>query len=289
MSAPDDDQANGQTPAKKTPKATTAKSEGQSKKDMLRSRAGGVKEKVTHKKEEIKDKAKPAGGYDPTPLPDVPSGYTVKFTIHKAWNLPAADLHDASADPYIEATLTVAVPKRHKEDPIMVHRTKTLHGTTAPEWEDEWIVANVPASGFKLKCRIYDEDYPDRDDRLGNVTVTAARVDENWKGLDRREFDVKKRMGSKRAYFFKAATSAVNKHASMTPHLQVSVKVLGRSDPPGAHVYTVGPTNWVQHFSPVIGRLTGIKVNKDERGDETATQRPGDKRPKKYELSLASL
>ena len=251
--------------------------------DGARRHATDLKDKITDKKERIKDKNNPPGGFDSTPLPTFPPGYTVKFTFHKASNLPAADLHDASADPFIKATLTAAVPKRHKEDPIMVHRTRTIRGCTDPEWEEEWIVANIPSSGFKLKCRIYDEDYPDHDDRLGNVTVTSSHVDENWKGLDHKVFDVKKRMGSKRAYFFKAASTAMSKHGSMTPRLELSIQVVGKSDPPGAQMYTVGPTTWVKHFSPMIGRITGIKVNRDERRDDTASKHPQDKQTKKYE------
>jgi len=242
-----------------------------------------LKEKITEKKEKIKDKTKPEGGYDPTPLPDFPPGYTVKFTFHKASNLPAADIHNGSADPYLAATLTAAIPKRHKEDPVLTRRTRTLRCTTEPEWEEEWTVANVPGSGFRLKCRLYDEDYPDHDDRLGNFTFETSHIGEDWKGPDRETFTVKKRMGSKRAYLLKAASSALSKDASMSPRLQLSIEVVGRSDPPGAQMYTVGPARWIQHYSPMIGRLTGIKVNKDESRDGGAAEKDDDKGPKKYE------
>ncbi|KAF6838365.1 C2 domain-containing protein [Colletotrichum plurivorum] len=220
-------------------------------------------------KEKVKDKTKPSGGFDDTPLPDAPPGYTVRFIFHKASNLPAADLGTRSSDPYIHVTLRAAIPKRHKEDPDLTHRTKTERRTTEPVWNDEWVVANVPSDGFILKCRLYDEDYPDADDRLGNVTVKVPYVGENWKGYPPpgQEFIAKKRMGSKRAYFFKAITSHFDPTVDMSPRLWISMEVLGRSDPPHAQMYTVGPTTYFKHFSPMIGRLTGIKVNRDENDD----------------------
>jgi hypothetical protein len=209
---------------------------------------------------------KPSGGRDHTPLPDAPPGYTIKFIFHKANNLPPADLSSASADPFLTAHLRTSAPKRHKQDPDLTYRTPTLRKTTDPEWNAEWIVANVPASGFSLKCRLYDEDYPDHDDRFGNVTIKVPSVGEDWKGFPRpgQEFVVKKRVGSKRAYGIKALASVLSSNVHMTPSLWVSMEVLGRSEPPHAMLYTVGPSSWIQHFSPMIGRIVGTKVHKDK-------------------------
>ncbi|GJC83377.1 highly reducing polyketide synthase gloL [Colletotrichum liriopes] len=220
-------------------------------------------------KEKVKDKTKPSGGFDTTPLPDAPPGYTVRFIFHRASNLPAADIGTRSSDPFIHATLRAAVPKRHKEDPDLVHRTETKRRTTEPVWNDEWVVANIPAAGFILKCRIYDEDWPDHDDRLGNVTVKVPYVGEDWEGYPQpgHEFVAKKRMGSKRAYFVKAITSHFDPRTDMSPRLWISMEVLGKSDPPYAQMCTIGPTYYFKHFSPMIGRLTGIKVNRDEEAD----------------------
>jgi hypothetical protein len=253
--------------------------------DILKDKKG----KVVNKKEKLKQKSKPPGGFDDTPFPDAPQGYTVKFTFHRASNLPIADLHSKSADPFLHATLIAAVPKRHKEDPQLTRRTRTLRRTTEPAWEEDWVVANVPASGFTLKCRIYDEDWPDHDDRLGNVIITVPYVDENWGGLgpDGSVFEVKKRSGSKRAYFFRSVTSLLCRDGPMTPRLHISIDVLGKSDPPHAQMYTVEPTTWVKHYSPMIGRLMRIKVNKDEEND--ATSRESNHQTKKYEYVNCTL
>lgn len=247
------------------------------------------KKKLTEKKDKIKGK-NPPGGYDPTPLPDAPQGYTLKFTFHKAYNLPIADLKTNAADPFLHATLTTAVPKRHKEDPPLTRRTPTIRKSTEPVWEDEWIVANIPSTGFTLKCRLYDEDWSDHDDRLGNVTIKVPQVDENWEGFDGQVFEVKKRSGSKRAYFFKAVSKLFCHADSMTPRLHISIQVIGKSDPPHAQMYTVGPATWVKHFSPMIGRLTGTKVNRNEDDDAgsvaegSANRQTNDRQTKKYEF-----
>ena len=244
-----------------------------------------LNDKFTEKKDKLKEKAKkPPGGFDSTPLPDAPQGYTVQITFHRASNLPIGDMHLKSSDPFIHATLTAAVPKRHKEDPPLTRRTRTIRRTTEPVWDEDWIVANVPASGFVLKCRLYDEDWPDHDDRLGNVTIRVPRVSEDWEGLgpEGRVFEVKKRAGSKRAYLLKGVMSLCGGEG-VTARLHVGMRVLGRSDPPHGQMYTVGPTTWVKHYSPMIGRLAGIKVNRDEEHDAAAAGGASEKGTKKYE------
>lgn len=243
------------------------------------------KKKLASKKQKIKSKRSPPGGFDPTPLPDAPQGYTLKFTFYKASNLPIADIKTNAADPFLTATLTAPVPKRHKEDPPLTRRTRTIRKSTEPVWEEEWVVANVPAAGFTLKCRLYDEDWPDHNDRLGNVTIKVSHVDENWEGLGRdgQIFEVKKRSGSKRAYFLRGVATVFCGGSSMTPRIQIGIHVLGKSDPPHAQMYTVGPTTWVKHYSPMIGRLTGTKVNKNEENDASPSRNSEDRRTKKYE------
>lgn len=233
---------------------------------------------------EVKEKS-PPGGFDTTPLPDAPQGYTVRFIIHSAANLPVADFHTGASDPYVIATLKGTNPKRHKEDPDLSHRTKTIRRSLEPVWNDEWVVANVPPGGFTIKFRMYDEDAADKDDRLGNVTIKIPEVSENWEGIPPpgREFPAKKRVMSKRAYLAKGIANVFT-HGHMTPRLCISMEVLGKSDPPFAQMCTIGPTSWIKHFSPMIGRLIGTKVNKDEKDDENGDSSGGDSRKaQKYE------
>ena len=190
----------------------------------------GAKDKLTAKQQKLRDKNNPPGGYESTPIPPARDGYTVRFTFHRAENLPVSDLNSRSSDPYIHATLTSALPKRHKEDPDLVIRTPTIHKNVNPEWNTQWIVAGVPSSGFRLKCRLYDEDPSDHDDRLGNVTIHVNHIDENWPGIRDENFGIKKRMGSKRAYLIRGCASMLSSHVHMNGFLQVSAEVLGISE-----------------------------------------------------------
>ena len=231
-------------------------------------KTGAMQEKAKQKTSGSNDnneKKGPAGGFDPTPVPKAKPGYTVKFTFHRATNLPMADINTLSSDPYIVATLKTSLPLRHKEDPRIQWRTPTIRRNTQPEWNCEWIVANVPESGFFLKCRIYDEDPADHDDRLGNIHVYVDQVNENWAGIKEEAYKIKKRMGSKRAYFLRGCAAMFNRSVNMSGEAVISVEVLGRTDAEnGGRMYTVGPCNWTKHFSPLIGRLAGTKGAKED-------------------------
>jgi hypothetical protein len=152
------------------------------------------------------------------------------------------------------------MPKRHKEDPDMIIRTPTIHKNKNPEWNTEWIVAGIPSSGFRLKCRLYDEDTSDHDDRLGNVTIYVNHIGINCPGIRDESFQIKKRMGSKRAYMLRGCASMLSRNVHMDGYLFVSVEVLGMSDEPFGRMYTVGKTYWFKHYSPMIGRLAGTKA-----------------------------
>ncbi|OAL53264.1 C2 domain-containing protein [Pyrenochaeta sp. DS3sAY3a] len=222
----------------------------------------------------------PEGGFDDTPVPRAPPGYTVKFTFHRANNLPLADINTLSADPFIIAELNTGLPTRHKEDPPLSLRTPTVRQNTDPVWNCEWIVANVPASGFRLKCRIYDEDPADHDDRLGNVHVDVGSFGENWAGIKDQTFPIRKRMVSKRAWLLRAIAVCFGKAEHMNGTLNVSVEVLGKTgDEHGGRAYTIGPQFWIRHYSPLLGRLLG---QKEPNNDGRTSRRTGKQKPEKY-------
>lgn len=216
----------------------------------------------------------PPGGYDSTPLPEAPPGYTLKITFHKADNLPYADLGTLSADPYIIAVLKTSLAQRHKEDPYLKLRTPTVHRNTNPVWNAEWIVANVPPSGFYLKCRLYDEDPADHDDRLGNVHINVANISDDYAGFKEHTYELKKRVGSKRAYTFRGCAALFSKSLKYSGSLTVSVENMGRTqDASGGRAYTIGPLAWSQHYSPLIGRLTGTKDRNEDQDGKPGVER----------------
>lgn len=203
-----------------------------------------------------------AGGFDSTPIPHAPPGHTLKFTFHRGVNLPLSDFGSFSSDPYVAAELIVDLPQRHKQDPKVAFRTPTVHKNTHPAWDSEWIVANVPASGFELKCCLYDEDHADHDDKLGHAYVTASSIDDGWPGIKEQSVKVKRGMASKRVYLVKsvAALALDSPRHDTSSYLVISVENLGRTPgTEGGQMYTVGPNYWFKHFSPLIGRLAGTK------------------------------
>ncbi|KAL0258436.1 hypothetical protein SLS55_007612 [Diplodia seriata] len=223
------------------------------------------------------EEPQPPGGFSDTPIPHATPGFTVKFTFHRATHLPIADINTMSSDPYVLAQLNTALPPRHKEDPPLRMRSPTVHRSTEPEFNWEWIVANVPASGFKLKARLYDEDPADHDDRLGNVHINVPQLSEDWEGIHQQTYKLRKRLASKRAYALRAAAVAVNKAEHMGAEIVVSIEMLGRTQDPyneGGRTYTLGPLFWYRHNSPLLGRM----VNRtDSAGDDEANN------PTKYD------
>lgn len=170
-----------------------------------------------------------------------------------------ADISSLSSDPFLLVQLNTRLPTRHKQDPYMRFRTPTIRRSTNPVWDCEWIVANVPSSGFVLKARVYDEDPADHDDRLGNVHVRVDEIRDGWEGLNQQSFKIKKRMGSKRAYLVRGCM-AMFSSIELSGQLVISVELLGRTEGNhGGRTWTVGPCAWSQHLSPLIGRLVGTK------------------------------
>ncbi|WWC59248.1 uncharacterized protein I303_101798 [Kwoniella dejecticola CBS 10117] len=212
------------------------------------------------------DDEKPAGGYDSTPLPkSTKPTYTVKITFHSARNLPVADFGSGSADPFVLAQIKTSHSTRHSHDPNLRWRSKTIRKSLEPVWENSWIVAGVPSDGLELTARIYDEDPSDHDDRLGKVEINTGGIDERWKGIVKQEYKVKKTGADLRAYGARWACHLVGRkklHARLT----LSIEVLGKTDNELGKAYTVNNFWWV-HYSPLIGRLAGVK-GKDDKGVE---------------------
>lgn len=111
------------------------------------------------------DQEQPEGARDYTTLPNVPNGYTIRFRFHQAKNLPMADYASMTSDPYLCAILVTSTPPRHEGDPPLSLRVPTVHKSVEPTFDCEWTVANIPADGFQLKVRVYDEDMANQDDR----------------------------------------------------------------------------------------------------------------------------
>ncbi|WVR04477.1 hypothetical protein IAU60_001480 [Kwoniella sp. DSM 27419] len=211
----------------------------------------------------------PKGGYDSTPLkPSAGPSYTVRITFHKASNLPVSDVNTVASDPYILAQVRTCLPTRHSQDPYLRFRSRTVQKSVEPEWEESWTVAGVPGDGLKLSVRIYDEDPSDHDDSLGRVLLETGRIDEGWKGIQKESFKVKKKKADLRAYAARWVCTVVNSNTHLHAALVMSVEVLGRTDKDEdvGKVYTVN-NYWRIHYSPMIGRIAGVK-DKDDSGVE---------------------
>ncbi|WRT64973.1 uncharacterized protein IL334_001914 [Kwoniella shivajii] len=210
---------------------------------------------------------KPAGGYDSTKLPSSSKPtYTVKITFHKATNLPVADFGDGSADPFILAQVKTSHSTRHSQDPYLRWRSKTIRKNLEPEWESSWTIAGIPSDGLSLSARIYDEDPSDHDDRLGKVELETGEINENWgKGINNKEYKVKKSGADLKAYTARWLCSTIGK-SKLHANLFLSIQVLGKTDNNLGKAYTVNNFWWI-HYSPVIGRMTGVK-SEDKKGVE---------------------
>jgi hypothetical protein len=104
-----------------------------------------------------------------------------------------------------------------------------------------------------------DEDPADHDDKLGLAFIEVPALSENWPGFKEKSFKVKKRFGSKRVYIFTNVSAFATGHHKES-FLVVSIECLGRTPgTEGGQLYTIGPNHWFKHFSPLIGRLAGIK------------------------------
>lgn len=244
------------------------------------------------------DKEKePDGGYDSTPLPRHPHPtYTLRFTFHRATHLPIADLQNAASDPYLLVQLNMphdsGIGQRHKQDPPLRWRSITTHATRDPVWEDQWVVAGVPApqdgqtGACELKIRVMDEDKSDHDDRLGDVKIRLDGLGTSrWKDVREGAYEVQKRKAKKRVNLVRFCCAPMDllarpKRGRKSPkeELVVSIEVLGKTegDDEVGKAYTIGPLRWRQHYSPMIGRVAGTEQPKEEEHQEEKQQQQGE-------------
>ena len=237
----------------------------------------------------------PEGGFDSTPIPSPPPGtvgYTLKITFHQATSLAMGDAHAFSSDPYVLAQLNTDLPMRHKEDPPLRFRTQTVRKNTDPEWNEEWIVANVPSTGFELKARVYDEDPADRDDLLGKVHFTVPHIDDDWRGVKLQAYKLAVRDSSKRALIVRTLANALRFVEHMTGNLYFSIESLGRTGDDGQNgrMYTLGPCRWIRHYSPLLGRLTGTREpDADNKSEADTSNCPVQKRVEHYNFQANQM
>lgn len=209
----------------------------------------------------------PPGGLEKTPVPTthLPT-YTVKLTFHRATDIPVSDFGKRSSDPYLLAQVNTGQPTRHSTDHPLRYRTHTIHNTTKPAWESEWIVAGVPETGFKLTVRLNDEDPEDHDDRLGKLHIDTGKLREGFQ-IDNQTYKMDSKGASMRAYTLRWCTTMVKRHQDAHVRLTVSMEVLGRTEEEVGKAYTLN-CFWWRHLSPVIGRIAGTKAKDDDGGVE---------------------
>jgi hypothetical protein len=132
-----------------------------------------------------------------------------------------------------------------------------------------------------------DEDRMNRDDRLGDVKLVLNGIGSaEWSDIIEQPFEVKKKHASKRANMMRAAATAIHpvqkalfhhslKHESETHYAEelfISVQVLEKMSPDQdvGKAYTIGPCRWIQHYSPLIGRMVGTKEGSSDTEDGEA-------------------
>ena len=239
--------------------------------------AGPTQDEQSAQGEKGTHKDGPEGGFDALRIPRAPPGvvdHTLKITFHRATHLVMGDAHAFSSDPYILAQLNTNLPQRHKEDPHLRFRSPTVRKSVDPEWNEDWIVANVPSSGFTLKVRVYDEDPADQDDLLGKCHVHVPSISDGWAGLDDQAYQLSLRRSSKRAVLIRSLAVCFGTARHITGDLYVSIQNLGRTgdDEQNCKAYTVGPCRWFRHHSPLLGRIANVKEpSKDDSQDRPAS------------------
>lgn len=213
------------------------------------------------------DDKNPPGGLDKTPLGHTKQPrYTVKITFHSASNVPVSDINTGNSDPFVLAQLATDQPPRHSDDPHLRFRSKTIHRSTEPVWNAEWVVGNIPESGFTLKSRLYDADDYNRDDRLGTLHYSSGRLGENWKGVDKEEFKLRKTGAHPLVYGLRWCAATMRSSKNIDARMTISIEMLGKTEGEDmGKAYTLN-NFWFKHYSPLFGKIAGTKGEEDEKG-----------------------
>jgi Ca2+-dependent lipid-binding protein len=131
----------------------------------------------------------------------------ILITFKSASHIPIGDALAQSSDPYVLACLTPRVPPSPEHPPFpLTYRSTTKRSTRNPEWNETWHLGGIPAEGFNLKIKIYDEDKPgDFDDRLGVAELLVRELppaSSDGKPGQEHEHELKlqKKKASKRVY-----------------------------------------------------------------------------------------
>lgn len=102
--------------------------------------------------------------------------YIVEITFHSAHNLPIADLHTLSCDPYIHATLSVPGQKPTTNvngqvytDPPLTFRTPTVRRSRDPVW-----TKHPPSSA----AAIHNPDSPEHNDHPAPIPLPKPSASE---------------------------------------------------------------------------------------------------------------
>lgn len=173
--------------------------------------------------------------------------YTCKITFLRVDNVPVSDLNDLSCDPYLQATLSEDPPRDPSNPQYLTYRTRTCRRSLNPQYNEQWIVAGIPDSGFLLSLKLKDEDPGNYDDDLGKAVLRIpnegeGKLAEGWKSGDR-EYKVHKRAGRITTTLFTWTARALTR-GDIGHHVRVwvSVEVLGKSEhQEDTRLYTVGP------------------------------------------------
>jgi hypothetical protein len=126
-----------------------------------------------------------------------------------------------------------------------------------------------------------DEDRMNHDDHLGDVKIILTDIGgSTWTDKSELPYEISKRHASKRANLTRAAFTVIHPVRRALAHhdnktedhhneeLYISIEVLEKMDQDIGKAYTIGPCRWIQHYSPLIGRLVGTKESSSDTDDE---------------------